>query len=223
MKNTPSKKPTDTSWNKVASWYDEMLTTDADSYQSKVIVPNLLRVLDIKKGEVVYDLACGQGYFANLFLRNGASVTASDLSRKLISIATETLPKEIKFYVSRGDQAPFLKDKSIDTVVIVLAIQNIENVSGVFAECKRVLKDSGRVVLVMNHPAFRVPQGSDWYFADGTQYRIVGKYLSESKISIDMTPGEKDIKKKIKTISFHRSLQYYMKLLSKNGFAITRL
>lgn len=223
MKNTPSKKPTDTSWNKVAGWYDEMLTTDADSYQSKVIVPNLLRVLDLKKGEVIYDLACGQGYFANLFLRNGASVTASDLSRKLISIATETLPKEIKFYVSPADKAPFLKDKSVDTVVIVLAIQNIENVSGVFAECKRILKDGGRVVLVMNHPAFRVPQGSDWYFADGTQYRIVGKYLSESKISIDMTPGEKDIKKKIKTISFHRSLQYYMKLLSKNGFAITRL
>ena len=223
MKNTPSKKPTDTSWNKVASWYDEMLTTDADSYQSKVIVPNLLRVLDLKKGEIVYDLACGQGYFANLFLRNGANVTASDLSRKLISIATETLPKEIKFYVSKADSATFLKDKSIDTVVIVLAIQNIENVSGVFSECKRILKDGGRVVIVMNHPAFRVPQGSDWYFADGTQYRIVGKYLSESKISIDMTPGEKDIKKKIKTISFHRSLQYYMKLLSKNGFAITRL
>jgi ubiquinone/menaquinone biosynthesis C-methylase UbiE len=172
---------------------------------------------------VVYDLACGQGYFANLFLRNGPEVIASDLSRKLISIATETLPKSIKFYVSRADQAPFLKDKSVDTVVIVLAIQNIENVSGVFAECNRILKDRGRMVLVLNHPAFRVPQGSDWYFADGTQYRIVGKYLSESKISIDMTPGEKDIKKKIKTISFHRSLQYYMKLLSKNGFAITRL
>jgi ubiquinone/menaquinone biosynthesis C-methylase UbiE len=223
MKNTPPKKPVDTSWNKVAGWYDEMLTTDTDSYQSKVIVPNLLRVLDLKKGEVVYDLACGQGYFANLFLRNGPEVIASDLSRKLISIATETLPKSIKFYVSRADQAPFLKDKSVDTVVIVLAIQNIENVSGVFAECNRILKDRGRMVLVLNHPAFRVPQGSDWYFADGTQYRIVGKYLSESKISIDMTPGEKDIKKKIKTISFHRSLQYYMKLLSKNGFAITRL
>jgi ubiquinone/menaquinone biosynthesis C-methylase UbiE len=222
-KNSPSKKPDDTSWNKVAGWYDELLTTDNDSYQSKVIAPNLLRILNLKKGEQVYDLACGQGYFADLLFRNGASVVASDLSRKLVSIATETLPKDIKFYVSKADQAQFIKDKSIDTVVIVLAIQNIENVNGVFAECNRILKDNGRIVLVINHPAFRVPQGSDWYFKDGVQYRIVGKYLSESKISIDMTPGEKDIKKKVKTISFHRPLQYYVKLLSKNGFAVARL
>jgi hypothetical protein len=77
--------------------------------------------------------------------------------------------------------------------------------------------------MVLNHPAFRVPQASDWTFLNDMQYRIVGKYLSESKVSIDMTPGEKDPKKKIKTVSFHRPLQYYMKLLSKNGFAITRL
>lgn len=223
MKNTPNKKPEDTSWNKVASWYDDLLSTDPDSYQSKVIVPNLLRVLDLKKGEEVYDLACGQGYFAGLFARNGAKVVASDLSKKLISIATEKLSKEIKFYVTSAEKAPFIKDKSIDTVVVVLAIQNIENVSGVFAECKRILKDGGRVVLVLNHPAFRVPQGSDWYFGDGVQSRIVSKYLSESKVSIDMTPGEKDVKKKVKTISFHRSMQYYMKIFSKNGFAITRL
>jgi hypothetical protein len=38
-----------------------------------------------------------------------------------------------------------------------------------------------------------------------------------------MTPGQKDLKKKIKTVSFHRSLQYYVKLFSKSGFAITRL
>lgn len=223
MKQSPKRKPEDTSWNKVAGWYDELLTTDSDSYQSKVIAPNLLRVLDLKKGERVYDLACGQGYFANLFLKNGAQVVASDLSRKLISIAIETLSKDIKFYVSKAEQAPFLKDKSIDTVVIVLAIQNIENVHGVLNECSRVLKDNGRIVFVINHPAFRVPQGSDWYFEDGVQSRIVNQYLSESKVSIDMTPGEKDVKKKIKTISFHRSLQYYMKIFAKNGFAITRL
>ena len=65
--NKSSKKPLDTSWNKVASWYDELLTTDDDSYQTKVIAPNLLRILDLKKGELVYDLACGQGYFSNIF------------------------------------------------------------------------------------------------------------------------------------------------------------
>ena len=218
-----NKKPDDTSWNSVANWYDELLTTNNDSYQAKVIAPNLIRILDLKKGENLYDLACGQGYFSNLFYKNGAQVVASDLSKKLIETAVKNYPKEVKFYTTKAEKAPFLKDSSVDTIVIVLAIQNIENVNEVFNECKRVLKKSGRVVMVLNHPSFRVPQGSDWYFENGVQYRKVGQYLSESKISIDMTPGEKNPHKKIKTISFHRPLQYYVKLLSKNGFALSRL
>jgi ubiquinone/menaquinone biosynthesis C-methylase UbiE len=212
----------DTSWNSVAGWYDDLLKTDTDSYQSKVILPNLLRVLDLKKGEQVFDLACGQGYFSNIFAKNGVHVIASDISKRLIEKAKKQ-NLDIDFYVAPAHESKFLKNESVDAVVIVLAIQNIENVTQVFAECARVLKKSGRMIFVLNHPAFRVPQGSDWYFEGGVQSRIVSKYLSESKISIDMTPAEKDPKKKIKTISFHRPLQYYVKLLSKNGLAITRL
>jgi len=220
-KNLPIKSK-DTSWNNVASWYDELFKND-DSYQAKVVLPNLLRILDLKTGEQVYDLACGQGYFANVFAHMGANVVASDLSKNLIETAKKNSKEKISFYISPAHRAQFLKDVSIDTIVVVLAIQNIENVGEVFAECKRVLKKDGRIVLVLNHPAFRVPQGSDWFFEDGVQSRIVSQYLSPSKIYIDMTPGEKNPKKKIKTISFHRSLQDYVKLFSKNGFAITRL
>ena len=221
MKNLP-QNPKDTSWNSVAGWYDELLKND-DSYQAKVILPNLLRILDLKKEEQVFDLACGQGYFSNVFAHQGAVVTASDLSKNLIEKAKKNSKEKISFYNSAANRSPFLKDNSIDTIVIVLAIQNIENVNEVFAECNRVLKKNGRIVLVLNHPSFRVPQGSDWYFADGIQSRIVSKYLSPSKIYIDMTPGESNPKKKIKTISFHRSLQDYVKLFSKNAFMISRL
>lgn len=213
----------DTSWNKVASWYNELLVADSDSYQLKVIAPNLLRILGLRKGEVVYDLACGQGFFSNMFFKSGANVTASDLSKRLIEKAIKSSPKEIKFYNAPAHTAPFIKDSSIDTIVIVLAIQNIENVSEVFNECKRILRKDGRVVLVLNHPSFRVPKGSDWYFENGVQSRIVSKYISEAKVAIDMTPGEKNPKKKIKTVSFHRPLQYYVKIFSKYDFAISRL
>ena len=222
-KNTPNKRQKDTSWNKVANWYDDLLDKDTDSYQAKVILPNLLRILDLKQGEYVFDLACGQGYFSNIFHQAGANVVGSDLSRKLIDLATKNSPKEISYYFSPAHEASFLKDKSVDIITVILAIQNIENVNEVFAECSRVLKPNGRMVLVLNHPSFRVPQSSDWIFANDTQYRIVGKYMSESKISIDMTPGEKDVKKKIKTFSFHRPLQYYVKLFAKNNFVITHL
>lgn len=212
----------DTSWNEVSDWYNELLKGD-DSYQAKVVTPNLIRILDIKGGEVVYDLACGQGYFSNIFHQIGAKVIASDLSKNLIEQSKKNSPKEISFYNTPAHKAQFLKDGSVDTVVIVLAIQNISNVSEVLAECHRILKKNGRMVLVLNHPAFRVPQGSDWIFSNGIQSRVVNNYMSESKVYIDMTPGEKNPKKKIKTISFHRPLQYYVKLFNKNGFVISRL
>ena len=39
-----------TSWGPVAKWYDEYLGQE-DTYQAQVILPNLLRLLSIKKGE----------------------------------------------------------------------------------------------------------------------------------------------------------------------------
>lgn len=217
-----NKNRKDTSWGRVAGWYNDLLNGD-DNYQSKVILPNIIRFLNLKNGEKVLDLACGQGYFSNVFSKLGASVIASDISKNLIEIAKKNSKEKISFYISPAHNLGFLKNNSIDTIIIILAIQNISNIEEVLMECNRVLKNTGRIVFVLNHPAFRIPQGSDWYFKDGVQSRLVSKYLSESKISIDMTPGESNPKKKIKTITFHRSLQSFMKVFYKNNLALTRL
>jgi len=43
-------KKVNTSWGKAAQWYEKVVDDD-NSYQKKVILPNLLRLMDIKKGE----------------------------------------------------------------------------------------------------------------------------------------------------------------------------
>jgi ubiquinone/menaquinone biosynthesis C-methylase UbiE len=108
---------------------------------------------------------------------------------------------------------------------IVLALQNIENLQGTLSEIARVLKPGGRLVFVLNHPAFRIPQRSDWGWDDknATQYRRIDSYISDDRVKIDMTPGEKDDKKKKFTVSFHRPLQVYFKAMNKAGLAVTRL
>ena len=40
-----------TSWGNDADWYNDLLNSDSDSYQVKVILPNILRLLDIKPDE----------------------------------------------------------------------------------------------------------------------------------------------------------------------------
>ncbi len=211
---------TDTSWNNVSDWYDELLT-GSDTYQSKVILPNLLRLVAPKKGMKILDLACGQGFFSEAFVREGAEVVGVDISSNLINIAKERV-RGAKFFVSSADKLLFIPDHSVDAVVITLAIQNIQNISEVFREVKRALSPSGKMFLVLNHPSFRIPGASAWGFDEISkkQYRRIDSYMTESKHEIDMHPGKG---KTDVTVSFHRPLQVYFKVLANNGFAVSRL
>ncbi len=209
-----------TSWGGVANWYDEHLERD-DTYHEKVILPNLLRLLDIKKKDDVLDLACGQGFFAREYANLGGTVTAADISPELVEIAKKK-GGVITYHVASADKLGFLKEGSIDKGAIVLALQNIENYQAVLAEISRILKQEGKFYLVLNHPAFRIPKESDWGWDDKktVQYRREDRYLSELRIPIEMNPGKKG---GTETISFHRPLQSYFKALTKAGLVCGRI
>jgi ubiquinone/menaquinone biosynthesis C-methylase UbiE len=213
-------KAKSTSWNNVAPWYQNLVTKE-DSYQNTVILPNLLRLLGPLKNKTVLDLACGQGFFSHSMLEGGAGVIGVDAAPDLIALAKKNIP-DGTFYVAPADQIGFIKNESCDAVVIILAIQNIKEVDSTFAEAKRVLKPGGRLLLVLNHPAFRIPKQSswDWDETNKIQYRRLDRYMSEMTSEIEMHPGQK---KSTTTVSFHRPLQYYFKLLTKHGLAVTRL
>lgn len=215
------QKPENTSWGGVAEWYDNYLETNKDSYQEKVIAPNLIRLLEIKKGMRILDVACGQGFFSRKFKALGALVTGADISSELVAQAKKRSP-EIDFYATPAHKLTFAKDASFDAVTIVLAIQNIENITEVFAEANRVLAKGGKLILVMNHPMFRVVKRSSWGYDTGSkhQYRRIDGYLSAATAPILMHPGQKPTEA---TISYHRSLQDFFKALSKNGFCVSRL
>ena len=152
----------------------------------------------------------------------GAHVTGVDISPELITYAKKKAGKNIEYKVSSADTLSFLNTHTMDVVISVLAFQNIENLADVMKEVSRVLIPGGKVYLVLNHPAFRIPQGSDWGYDEvkKLQYRREESYLSEKRITIAMHPGKKETET---TVSFHRSLQYFFKLFNKNHFAVTRL
>jgi ubiquinone/menaquinone biosynthesis C-methylase UbiE len=210
----------DTSWGQVADWYDEHLKDD-DTYHAKVIAPNLLRILKPAPDMKVLDLACGEGYFTRLIKETGADVTGSDIAEELIKKALQDSPG-IKFFVGNAENISFAEANYFDAITCVLALQNMEHLEKVFRECARVLNKEGRLIFVINHPAFRIPKKSSWGWdqEQGIQYRRLDSYLSKSREKIDMSPSQKE---KNITWSFHRSLQDYSKALSAAGFAITKM
>lgn len=216
------KKKQDTSWGPVTDWYSSYLESTEDSYQRQVILPNLLRVLELKKGTRLLDIACGQGFFTREFAQAGATVVGADIAQNLITEAKKLSSKDIQYYVAPADKLNFTKDAMFDTATIILAVQNIKNIEGAFGEAKRILKPGGKLVLVLMHPAFRIPGRSSWGFDDAThtQYRRVDGYLSAKSAELLVHPGKE---KSPTTISYHRSLQDFSKALFKAGFSITRL
>ncbi len=224
---------TSTSWGRAAKWYEKLLGEEG-TYQRDVILPNLLRVLDIKKGEKMVDVGCGPGFFACEFFRLGARVIGADVSKAMIDVAREHSPKEILYYISPSHDLSFVSSGSADKITIVLALQNIDRFAETLLECNRILKPDGGLFVVLNHPAFRVPKESSWGWdpstplprqdsgrvgtiAKGVQYRRIDAYLSEAKVKIQMHPGDApdDF-----TLSFHRPMQVYMKGFRKAGFLI---
>lgn len=205
----------DTSWGKVSTWYDDVVN-DADSYQSQVILPNILRLVAPHKGMNILDLACGQGFFSKAL--EVANVVGVDIGGELVNLAKKNVKGH--FFVSPSHKLDMIQDGTVDTTICILALQNIEKLNETIAEVKKKLVPGGRFIIVLNHPAFRIPKNSSWGFEGEKQYRRIDAYMSESSSEIDMHPGAKE---KVTTVSFHRPLQVYFKALNKNGFAVTKL
>ncbi|MBI2624751.1 MAG: class I SAM-dependent methyltransferase [Candidatus Nealsonbacteria bacterium] len=202
----------DTSFGKEIIWGE---------YQKNLILPKLQKLLNLKKGDKVLDLGCGAGYFTRQFAKSGANIIGVDVSKEIIDIARRKSPKNVRYYTASADKLPF-PNKTIDKIIVILALQNMENVFKVFKECRRVLKPKGKLFIVMNHPAFRIPGASSWGWDQNNkiQYRRIDKYLSNLKVEIKMHPGKDS---QSYTFSFHRPVQAYFNAIFKNNFCVSRL
>lgn len=210
-----------TSWGHVAPWYERLLQ-DEDTPQRQVILPHLLRLMELKKTDVVVDVACGSGFFTKAWVDAGAKqVIGTDIGEELIAFARKIAP-DATFHVASADAMADVKKGKATKATMILALQNIENVAGVFSEVRRILTAKGRFYLVLNHPAFRIPKASGWEWDNEgyVQFRRVDAYLTESKHRIQMHPGDAP---DVTTISFHRPLQYYFKALTKAGLCVLRM
>ncbi len=214
-----------TSWGKVAGWYNELLEEGENTYQEKVIRPNLLRILNVKNGEEIIDIGCGQGYFSRALAVMGAKVLGVDVAGELIKLAATQSEKNEKFLVLSAEKLTGVQNSRFDAGICILALQNMKNLTSAISEMARVLKPGGRMVLVINHPTFRVPGVSSWDFdaKKSVQYRRIDGYMSEISQEVDMTQGEKNPAKKKFTWSFHHPLQVYFKAFNKSGLVVSRL
>ena len=103
-------------------------------------MPGAHKLLNLKKGSRVLDLACGQGVFSRFLFSKGIQVEGLDSSEELIRFARSRSKPSIRFHLADARDAGSLKESHFDAVVCLLAIQNIEEIAPVFQNVTRWLK-----------------------------------------------------------------------------------
>lgn len=215
-------KEKNTSWSPVSKWYGDIVGESGHYFHQHVILPGIKALMEPKAGDSVLDVGCGQGVYARTLMHSVAYV-GIDASKELV-LAAQKLDKNAKhsYYVADATKGLPVAAGSFDHAVCILAIQNMKAGDKCIANISTALKSGSDVVIVMNHPSFRIPRQSSWGKdeANKLEYRRVNRYLSPLEIPINAHPGLSDSPM---TWSYHQPLQYYFKALKSAGLAVTDL
>lgn len=220
-----------TSWQGVSGWYKDLTKNKGHYFHEHVVVPGVLRLLNIQQDDNLLDLACGTGVLGRAVPKN-ISYVGIDIVKGLVEEAKRQDKSEHHKYL-QGDVTQIFfgiredkgitEQKKFSKVTCLLAIQNIENSGSVFTNVSRFIQPGGIFILVLNHPAFRIPRQTSWGIDEQSklQYRRVNRYLSPIKIPISMHPGKGH--NSPLTWSFHEPISFYVNSLSSAGFVITAM
>jgi SAM-dependent methyltransferase len=218
----PHSTPTSasTSWETVGKWYNSSVGEDGHYYHQAVIIPGVLRLMNLRKEDSVLDIACGQGILAR-HLPQGIAYAGIDISPSLLKSAKQ-LDKNPLHHYHLGDAVKPLPIQKTDFThsAIILALQNIQSVELTLKNIAKHLKPGGKLFIVLNHPCFRIPRQSSWGVDEPKkiQYRRLDRYSSSLEIPIQAHPGKGHQSEQ--TLTFHHPLSYYSQCLLQAGFLI---
>jgi ubiquinone/menaquinone biosynthesis C-methylase UbiE len=133
--------------------YDAWSSTyDVDPNPQLVLEePEVLALLDVQRGEMVLDAACGTGRYAGHAHDAGASVTGVDASAGMLDVARRRFPG-IEFVRADLEHALPLPSSSFQKIVCAQALKHISLLTPVFREFERLLLPKGSLVFSVTHP-----------------------------------------------------------------------
>jgi ubiquinone/menaquinone biosynthesis C-methylase UbiE len=188
----------------------------------------VIRLLGNVKGKDLLDLGCGNRYLSRCLSRAGAKVMPIDPNPSIISLAKNrgvgnTL--NIDYKILDASALSGLQDNSFDIVLSNMVLMDVENTEGAIQEVSRVLRRKGRIIASISHPCFDNGKNSAWII----EKVAMTEAIVSRKITKYRTPFAEEIDWQIspcvrkKTMSFHRPLSWYGRVLRSTGLATTSL
>ena len=214
-------------WDRLAEWWDDRIG-DGNEFQDYLVEPATERMLALKAGEQVLDVACGAGRLARRMAGMGAVVTAIDQAERFLNRArdrTKENDDRIEYLkLDATDRAAILSlgRGRFDAAVCTMALMDMSSITPLISGLPTLLKPQGRFVFSVTHPVFN--SGTARHIAE--QYEQDGQTIVKSGITVtDYTepfcykgsgiPGQPESQH-----YFHRSISLLFSTCFKYGFVL---
>jgi len=149
-------------WEANAQWWSACFG-EGNDFHLQWVAPPVESLLEIRPGERVLDIACGNGAFSRRLADLGAQVTALDFSASFIACACERnadYADRIRYCVidaAKRDELMSVGEGAFDAAVSNMALMDMSDIT-VLASClPKLLKSGGRFVVSIMHPCFNNP------------------------------------------------------------------
>ncbi len=137
----------------MAQWHEDLwANVPVDAVPERVIARRELMLSEVRAGQRVLDLGCGDGSFSAALLTAGAEVTGVDVADEAIRRAKARAPSADFLKLDDRQPLPF-DDDQFDLVWCGETIEHLVDPGAMIAEARRVLKDGALLLITTPNQA----------------------------------------------------------------------
>lgn len=207
-------------WEEGAEWYDRIVQENGHYYHREVIAPKLRELALLSSGLRLLDVGCGQGFFSSLYPE--IHYVGIDIAPTFIRQAKERFPHRL-FYQKDACSPLHFEEEPFDRVLFLLSLQDMDRPQQALIETARYMKPNGKLILILNHPFFRIPRQSSWGEDESkkVRYRRVDRYLTPLSIPIQLAPSRG--KESPNVLHHHFPLSLLSRWILEAGYRIEQI
>ena len=221
---------THAAWDENAAFWDERMG-EGNDWVEVLTWPATLRLLELRAGERVLDVACGNGLTSRRMAALGVEVLAFDFSAEMIAHARKrTLEhaERIEYRVldaTDGAALLALGEGQFDAALCHMALFDMAEIGPLLEALARLLRPAGRFVFSVLHPCFNNSRTLQMAEMQDNAGQVITTYAVKvcGYMTPTLTQGAALVGQPRPQLYFHRPLHALLGACFEAGFVLDGL